>query len=295
MSLSAPLEFEALLASLGRLGNPSESSSAAPSRTVIREAVAHPSHAIIREAADHFVSMSDLDTTSLAAVIAQNPTWVPALGLVAGLSQERLKNELRHRFRTSGWVTLARKHSSELVAYLASEFQLLDKLKVERDKRHTLADVLLARAEGRQSAGGAVSRGRDVEDQIQSIVEGLGVSYRLRTTFRGRGGCEAPCDFAIPGSGEEARIVCAAKGFNSTGSKLTDSVREVIAMADCRLPRQYVFAVVDGIGWRSRQADLRRLYELWIAQKIDGLFTLNMLSQFKAALQDAIARLGLTP
>jgi hypothetical protein len=237
--------------------------------------------------------MPSVDVPSVAAVIAENPTWVPALGLVAGLSQEKLKNELRHRFQTSGWLKLARAHSVDLVAYLASEFRAIEKLKIERDKRHTLADVLIARAEGRHSAGGAVSRGRDVEDRIQAVVEELGVSYRLRTTFRGRGGCEAPCDFAIPEAGEGAQIVCAAKGFNSTGSKLTDAVREVISMAECRVPTQYVYAVVDGIGWRSRRADLRRIYNLWEAKKIDGLYTLGLLNQFRTALDTAVVRLGL--
>jgi hypothetical protein len=275
------LDFESFLGSLGRLGTRPDAE------------LNEPSHSVIREAADSFVSMPSVDVPSLAKLIANNPTWVPALGLVAGLSQEKLRNELRHKFQTSGWIKLARSRSVELIAYLQEEFRAIEKLKIERDKRHTLADVLIARAEGRHSAGGAVSRGRDVEDQIQAIVEGLGVSYRLRTNFRGRGGCEAPCDFAIPEAGDGAQIVCAAKGFNSTGSKLTDAVREVISMADCRVPTQYVYAVVDGMGWRNRQADLRRIYELWTAKKIDGLYTLGMLDQFKTTLERAILRLAI--
>ena len=61
-------------------------------------------------------------------------------------------------------------------------------------------------------------------------------------------------------NGGNAAIAVAAKGFDSTGSKLTDAVREIEEMADVRLPRQFIMAVIDGIGWKSRQSDLRRIY-----------------------------------
>lgn len=85
----------------------------------------------------------------------------------------------------------------------------------------------------------------------------------------------------------------AAKGFDSTGSKLTDAVREIEDMANVRLPTQFVMAAVDGIGWKSRAADLRRIYELRATDRIDGLYTLNQLGDFRAALQEAAHRLGL--
>lgn len=83
------------------------------------------------------------------------------------------------------------------------------------------------------------------------------------------------------------------KGFNSTGSKLTDAVREIETMADSRHPHQFVFAVIDGIGWKSRQADLRRIYELWDRRSIDGLYTLSHLERFESDLRSAAARLGI--
>jgi len=65
----------------------------------------------------------------------------------------------------------------------------------------------------------------------------------------------------------------AAKGFDSTGSKLTDAVREIEEMADVRQARQFIMAVIDGrgdgrrppsqaihhgghrrIGWKNRKA-----------------------------------------
>jgi hypothetical protein len=131
-----------------------------------------------------------------------------------------------------------------------------------------------------------------VEDEIEAIAEGLGLPYTLRTQFRGRSGRLAPCDLAIP-NGESAEIVVAAKGFDSTGSKLTDAVREVERMVDVRLSRQYVMAVVDGIGWKSRAADLRRIHELWVNGEINGLYTLVTLDSFREDLEDAARLRGL--
>lgn len=88
-------------------------------------------------------------------------------------------------------------------------------------------------------------------------------------------------------------IAIAAKGFNSTGSKLTDAAREIEAMADVRQPRQFVYAVVDGIGWYGRKADFRRIYDLRAERRIDGLYTLSLLSDFREELEQAARRLGL--
>ena len=134
------------------------------------------------------------------------------------------------------------------------------------------------------------SAGRRLEDEIEAIANDLGLPSVVRTRFTGRGGRTAPCDLAIPAGDTHAQIVVAAKGFDSTGSKLTDAVREVEEMANVRLPAQFVMVVVDGIGWKSRQADLRRIYDLWASSHIDGMYTLASLDTFRSDL-DSAARL----
>jgi hypothetical protein len=283
--------FERFISSLAPIGR-------AKSETfvsAVRERVREPTNDAIRAAADYFVGMSEVDVQTLAATLREHPHWVPALGLVAGLSHERLKNELRHRFGTTGWIKLAATRSLDIVEMLDGQYGVVGTLRAEQKRQHTLADVLAARAGSRVSAGGAIKRGRGVEDQLESLIQAMQVPYEFRTQFTGRGGCIAPCDLAIPHGGAGALIVCAAKGFNSTGSKLTDAVREVLAMADCRMPTQYVFAVIDGIGWLSRQADLRRIYDLYVRRMIDGLYSLSMLDEFRVALQKAIAKLDIPP
>ncbi|HEX6701164.1 MAG TPA: hypothetical protein VF101_10580 [Gaiellaceae bacterium] len=115
----------------------------------------------------------------------------------------------------------------------------------------------------------------------------LRLPYEVRTRFEGRGGEPAPADVAIPEGGTRAEIVCAAKGFDSTGSKLGEAVREIREMANVRKPTQFVLAVVDGIGWHRRRADLERIYGLFERGEIDGLYSLAMLDQFRRDVDQA--------
>lgn len=103
----------------------------------------------------------------------------------------------------------------------------------------------------------------------------------MRGRFEGRNGRTAPADLAVPTAGRSCVIAVAAKGFDSTGSKLTDAVREIEEMADARTGRQVVLAVVDGIGWKGRRSDLTRIWKLWESGEIDGLYTLSSLDRFR--------------
>lgn len=252
-----------------------------------------PTRADIQAAADALAALPKVSRSALANLARTNPDWVPYLGLVVGLSQEQLKNTLRHRLGSSSWRSLARTRAQDLVAMLDEGFGLIDEVVSQRRRHWSFADVLLERFSSRRRAGRAVGRGRQVEDQVEAIVTELGLPHAMRERFVGRNGRDAPCELAIPEAGDGAAIVCAVKGFDSTGSKLTAAVTEIKQMADVRLPRQYVLAVIDGIGWLNRQSDLRRIHQLWQERGIDGVFTLSMLDDFRAELKDAASRLGL--
>ncbi len=248
----------------------------------------------IRESVAAIDAMPTVDRSTLASLVVEHPEWVPVLGLVIGLSQEQLKNQLRYHAQTSSWRRLARDDPDRLIAILDSaDLRIVENVERQRKGSYTFADVLIARAGSRERAGRAISRGRQLEDLVELVVQQLNVTYETRTRFLGRSGEDAPCDFALPEGGEYAAIVIAVKGFDSTGSKLTDAVREVVDMAQKRQPRQFVYAVVDGIGWLNRQSDLRRIHKLWEDKSIDGLYTLATFAEFEQDLTDAARRLGL--
>ncbi|MBK8460594.1 MAG: hypothetical protein WAS07_01600 [Micropruina sp.] len=252
-----------------------------------------PETRAIREAAAQLAELPAVDPQSLTAWVAQHPASVPVLGLAVGLGQEKLKNALRQHLGSSSWKRLVRADPEAVVAMLDIEFELVRALSAQRRASYGFGDILVARAGTRVTATSATTAGRLLEDRVEAIADDLGLTYQARTRFQGRHSRTAPCDLAVPGGGAAASIVVAAKAFDSTGSKLTDAVREVEEMADVRRPTQFVFAVIDGIGWLSRANDLRKLYALWVSGQIDGMFTLSSIGSFAVELRRAAERLDL--
>lgn len=252
-----------------------------------------PENIEIRAVVERLMAMPTIDTTTLAAFVHELPHAVPVLGLVVGLTREKLRNILRHRLGTPSWRKLARERPSDLVAILAADYALVKLLDEQLHRSYDFADIVIARSATRRAAAAASATGRAVEDAIEAVAAKLGLPYAARTRFEGRNGSTAPCDLAIPTGGRAALIVVAAKGFDSTGSKLTDAVREVEEMAEKRLPTQFVMAAVDGIGWKNRLNDLRRIYALRESNRIDGLYTLSDLHALEHDLEHAARRLGL--
>jgi hypothetical protein len=233
-----------------------------------------------------------LDRAKLAEALSSDPDVAPVLAAVVGLSQERFKTWLQGHFGTAGWITLSRTRAADLIAQLDEDFALVDALEAEAATEWTWADVLARVMSPRQRAGGWVQQGRDLEDAVEATIKALGLPYVARTRFQGRADLTAPADFAIP-NGAEALIAVAVKGFDSTGSKLSDATREIEQMVEAKTPRQYIFAVVDGQGWVRRQGDLRRIHDLWQKQHVDGVYPRGELDAFAAAVENASKRLGL--
>ncbi len=254
-----------------------------------------PEALAIKAAAASLATLPTVDLGALGTWIEANPDAVPVLGLVVGLSQEKLKNALRQHLGSSSWTRLARENPAGIAGMLDAEFSLVASLGAQRARSYTFGDLLVARAGTRVNATSAGTAGRLVEDRIEAIAADLGLPYVTRNRFEGRNRRTAPCDLAVPGAGGSALIVVAAKAFDSTGSKLTDAVREVEEMADVRKPSQFVMAVIDGIGWLSRANDLRKIHGLWVRGEIDGMYTLAALDTFKRDLEQAARLRGLLP
>ncbi|WP_197515884.1 hypothetical protein [Arthrobacter sp. U41] len=250
---------------------------------------------LIKAAAEGLAALESITRESLAAWVAEQPrgTGVGVLGLVVGLSQEALRNSLRHGLGSPAFPKAARENPVGLVDYMEAEYSLLSLLESQRGRQYDFGDVLVARAGTRALATRAGQAGRQLEDEIEEIAKSLGLPYQTRCRFEGRT-ASAPCDLALPAGDSAAQIVVAAKSFGSTGSKLTDAVREIEEMALVRKPTQFVFAVIDGIGWKGRINDLRRIYNLWSSGQINGMYTLASLGQFQDDLAEAAAILRMT-
>lgn len=239
-------------------------------------------------------SLDPLDAQGLAEAISEDSELLPVLAAVAGLSQERFKTWLKANFGTAGWITLGRKRAVDVVAAMQEHLDILELLRQQSMREWTWADVLAQVMSPRSRAGSAIQQGRELEDQVEAVINAVPLPFVARTRFVGTNAATAPADFAIPDGGERALIAVAVKGFDSTGSKLTDTAREIEEMATIRKPGQFIFAVIDGHAWARRQNDLRRIHALWAADRIEGLFNQRSLAEFQAALEDAARRLRLT-
>lgn len=232
-----------------------------------------------------------LDRAKLSAFIRAHPHDVPVVVSSVGIGHEQLKRLLKEMFDTEGYVTLAKKRAEELVETLDEEFDIVQHLNQDLAREWSVEDVLVERALWSHRRGVESTReGRGLEDAVEDVVRGLGVPYVMRTRFIGRDGAEFPCDVAIPDGLAEARIVVAVKGFDSTGSKLGDTVREIEQGSRGRRPDQYYFVLLDGRGWLGRRADLKRIYRLYEDRSVDGLYTREHLDRFRSDLEDAAKR-----
>jgi hypothetical protein len=79
-------------------------------------------------------------------------------------------------------------------------------------------------------------------------------------------------DLVIP-SRDHPKIIIEAKGFEATGSKLTDFLGDVLKIGQAKEYHTYFFLVTDGRGWYNRQSDLRKLVEYHHEGLIDMIYT----------------------
>src|SRR5215213_2374159 len=168
-----PASFDAYVASLTQLDKPFDPT------------VPTAESEEVRAIASHLSALNAVDRDVLSVFVEDRPDAVPVLGLTVGLTRERLKNVLKHHLGSSGWVTLARRRSRELIAMLDVEYDLVRLVDLQRNGSYDFGDVLVARAGSRRTAAAASVTGRRVEDEIEAVATSLGLDYETRTRFRG--------------------------------------------------------------------------------------------------------------
>src|SRR5439155_25952635 len=99
------------------------------------------------------------------------------------------------------------------------------------------------------------------------------VGYDVRCRFVGsRGVSTEKADFAIP-SKRDPGILIESKAYGATGSKQTDILGEMSRIVEEKRHDTHLLLVTDGITWRSRVNDLRKLVTLQNEGKIARIYT----------------------
>jgi hypothetical protein len=214
--------------------------------------------------------------------------------LFLGLSKDQFTAKL-HAARGSAGIGV-KAYRADGVGFLSdlSRIGLLEAMALEANRRPHWSDVLVERLRsGRGSAISGQRRGRDVEDFAEAIIKKVfDENYEVRCTFIGPRGTTAKCDFAIP-SKSAARILVESKGYGATGSKMTDILGDIHTIIAAKRADTALLFFTDGLTWKERQSDLRKLVELQNNGDITRIYTYAMANQFERDLQQLKSEAGL--
>jgi hypothetical protein len=162
---------------------------------------------------------------------------------------------------------------------------LLEAMAEEANRKAHWSHVLVERLRsGRGSAISGQKRGRGVEDFAEAIVRNVfGSDFDMRCTFTGPKE-KAKCDFAIP-SKSSPRIVIESKGYGATGSKMSDIIGDIEQIMRAKRPDTALLFFTDGLTWKQRKSDLRKIVAFQNSGGITRIYTFAMAKQFEADLR----------
>lgn len=212
-----------------------------------------------------------------------------------GLSSDAFKGVAGDAFGKDGFGL--KRYKADPADYIAKLVDLgaLDAMMTEVNRPSHWTDTLVERLRsGRGSAISGQRRGRAAEDFAENIIRKVfGASgYETRATFTGKNGKPAKCDFAIPDK-SAPRIVVESKGFAATGSKMTDVLGDVAKIIEAKRSDTTFLMFTDGLTWRARQSDLRKLIEYQNQGDITRIYTQAMAAEFAADLVTLRGECGL--
>ena len=157
------------------------------------------------------------------------------------------------------------------------------------------SDVLIERLKGgRGSAIKGQTRGRGMENFVEEIVRGVFGSDQVsvRCRFRGaKGQSTEKADFAIP-SAADPSILIEVKAYGATGSKQTDVLGDIARIVEEKRHDTVFLLVTDGITWKQRPSDLRKIIGLQNEGKIQRIYTKSMKEDLRTDLETLRMELG---
>ncbi|MDT0577155.1 DpnII family type II restriction endonuclease [Croceicoccus sp. F390] len=235
------------------------------------------------------------DRNDVAAMLDQGfDRGILCARLFLMMSKDSMTTALTEKLPTGGIG--AKRYKAEREAFLDA----LDSLGLPMQMAATInyqpvwSDILKERLRsGRGSAIQGQKRGRGLEDFTEVLVrEVFGDSYETRCTFTGADGKTAKCDIAIPDR-NRPRIVIEVKGYNATGSKMTDIIGDLDAIIDAKRHDTTLMFVTDGSTWAARLSDLKKIIDRQNQGKIARIYTTKMQAAFLDDLQSLKGSMGL--
>lgn len=214
--------------------------------------------------------------------------------LFLGLSKDQFTAALIDELgREGSGKTRFKKDRERFLEGLAT-LGILNAMEAEINKETHWSDTLVERLRsGRGSAISGQRRGRDVEDFAEELVKKVFEDgYSSRCNFIGARGRIAKCDFAIP-SKDNPRIVIESKGYGATGSKQTDVIGDIEKIIAAKRSDTAFLFLTDGLTWRQRQSDLKKIVDYQNNGDITRIYTLSMADQFEADLHVLKAEMGI--
>lgn len=214
--------------------------------------------------------------------------------LALGMSKDQFTGALREALGEIG-VKRYQKERASFVAALV-DLGILKELDTLVHTPVTWKTILVERLKGgRGSAIKGQQRGRFLEDFVESIVRevfGKG-RYKARCRFTGAGGTSTEkTDFAIPNAADPA-ILIEVKAYGATGSKQTDILGDIGRIVEEKRNDTYLLLVTDGVTWKARLNDLRKLVEMQNQGEITRIYTTLLADSLRADLTDLKASLRL--
>lgn len=230
----------------------------------------------------------------LEELLTENVIYLDVIRLFLGMSQDEFAQRIASLSTLRGSYSSIRGKAKkeELRTEILQALDQLDAVVTvdnELNKQWTVNDVLYDRYKfqrGRAIKG--QRRGRGLEDAVQEILEKIknenGMTYDRGVTFTSRDDKTAKSDFAIP-SGAEPKIIIECKGFEATGSKLTDVLGDISKIVEAKTAHTYFFIVTDGTGWFNRTSDLKKIVEHHKKAKVDMIYTMATFNELEETIR----------
>ncbi len=204
--------------------------------------------------------------------------------LCLGLSKDEYKAAIA-TIPGGGGIISYKKLRKDYLAFLLNQLHLREAIDSFYYREWSWVDILLERLRsGRGSAIKGQRRGRFLEDMIADVIrEVFGNSFVRGCNFTGLSGEKAKAEFAIP-SAEDPKIIFEAKAYGATGSKQTDVTGDIEKICAVKLPATEFLFVTDGMTWKYRQSDLKKIVARQNAGYIRKIYTSSMMNELKEDL-----------